>query len=64
MKELKGLFGRAEIQLFVFVVFALLLSWPFISMPSENAFAFFIYVYVIWILMLVVLFVISRSINR
>jgi TRAP-type C4-dicarboxylate transport system permease small subunit len=64
MDKLKRLFSRAEFHIFFACLCLVVFSWPFVSMSGSSrhpADAVFLYLFLPWGIVIVLLFLMSRS---
>ena len=64
MGKLKRLLRQSDFQLFLFLIFSILLNWPFIAVYDKNGTTgMFVYLVTIWAFIIGLLFFISRSLD-
>ena len=62
MKKPKKLLRLKEFHIFLACFFANLFNWPFLAVPEKyGPLGLFIYLLLVWVIMIVLLFIISRS---
>jgi hypothetical protein len=64
MKRYLQLLRQPEFHTFVFCLMLLLMNWPFLAISGRNGLAsIFIYLFVTWSILILLLFVIQRSLR-
>ena len=64
MNKFKRLFRQTETHVILFFVFFLLYSWPFFNLSIQKTDEkLFCYLFLVWVLNIIVLYVISKSIS-
>lgn len=65
MDRLKKMLRQKEFHIFVVCLFSILFSWPFIAIPEKKGpTGIFIYLLLVWGIMIVLLFFMSRSFGK
>ena len=59
-------FCRQDVQLFIFAAFFTALNWPFLTIANRSAsvYSLLAYLFGVWMLIIVVLFLIGRSLRK
>ena len=65
MRTVLGVFRQPEFQLFLFCLMFLLFNWPFLAVVGTGGFkSLFLYLYGLWSVLIVLLFLIQKSIRK
>lgn len=65
MDKLKKMLRQTEFHVFLVCLFSILFSWPFIAIPEKKGpVGMFIYLLLVWGIIIVFLFLISRSLRE
>ena len=61
-ERMKGLFRQTEFHLLLFCLSAFLFVWPFLTRPDMwSPAVMFVYLFLVWGIIIVILFLFSRS---
>ena len=54
---------QPEFHLFVFCLLFMLINWPFLAISAKSVMSIFMYLFVIWSMLILLLFLIQRSLR-